>query len=172
MPHYIIMPEGLTWQEIDRPQTKLNVIYNLESAFINPKTRTAIYCRETVEIKIFSRELDGAGNLLRVIEHDLTPAAIPEKEKNDILNNCPFEDAEPAKLTGEYIYFFDCLDAALCDKYLTLAELAPIIGKEPGDITERDLIKHAANYEATLYRYEKTASGYLQNEVVLYDTEF
>lgn len=151
MPHYIIMPEGSTWQEIDRPQTKLNVIYNLESAFINPKTRTAIYCRETGEIKIFTRELDGAGNLLRVIEHDLTPAAIPEKE---------------------YIYFFDCLDAALCDKYLTLAELAAIIGKEPASITERDLIKHAANYEATLYRYEKDQNGNPINETVLYDTEF
>lgn len=69
MPRYLIMPEGGTWTEIERPQTELSVIYNLESHFTKPSSRIAIRNLETQETKIFSRELDKNGNLIQVIEH-------------------------------------------------------------------------------------------------------
>ncbi len=68
MPKFLLMPEGCTWQEIDRPQQKLETIYGLESSFYSPGHRIAIRNQETGETRVFCRELDAAGNLLRVYE--------------------------------------------------------------------------------------------------------
>ena len=69
MPKYLFMPEGCTWEEIERPQTKLATIYGLECSFYSPKTRICIRNIETGETAIFTRELDSNGNLIRFIEH-------------------------------------------------------------------------------------------------------
>ena len=69
MPKYLFMPEGSKWEELEREQNKLDVIYNLECSFYSPKTRIAIMNLETRETKIFTRELDATGNLIKVIEH-------------------------------------------------------------------------------------------------------
>lgn len=56
MPKYLVMPEGSKWYEVDRTQTKLEVIYRLECSFFLPKTRIAIRNLETQETEIFTRE--------------------------------------------------------------------------------------------------------------------
>lgn len=77
-------------------------------------------------------------------------------------------DITPAN--GIY-YYFDCLDGLLGDKLLTPPEVAEILHGRPADLTEKDLIKVAANYEATLYRQEYK-DGELINDKLLYDCFF
>ena len=75
----------------------------------------------------------------------------------------------------KYYYFFDCLDGLLSDKYWSLEELQEIIPKKSdatATITEKDIIRTAANYEATLYRYEMDNNGNPINEHILYDCFF
>lgn len=68
----------------------------------------------------------------------------------------------------KYYYFFDCLDADLSEKYLTPQEVGQLIG-EPDPIPEKYIIRIAAYYEATLYRYEFDADNNPINEKCLYD---
>lgn len=69
----------------------------------------------------------------------------------------------------EYYYFFDCLDGVLSDRYLTAQELAQLMTGASDPMPERDIIRTAANYEATLYRYVLDSNGNPQNERCLYD---
>ena len=68
-------------------------------------------------------------------------------------------------------YLFDCMDGLLGDKLLTPAEVAEILRGRPEDLTEKQLIQIAADYEATLYRQEYEA-GKLTAEQKLYDCGF
>ena len=79
------------------------------------------------------------------------------------------QEQEPAPESPEYYYFFDCLDGVLSDRYLTARELAQLITGKREPMPEKDIIKTAANYEATLYRYILDANGNPQNEKCLYD---
>lgn len=72
----------------------------------------------------------------------------------------------------EYYYFFDCLDGVLADRYLTARELAQLFTGGADPMPERDIIRTAANYEATLYRYEFDENDNPTNEVILYDCAF
>ena len=69
----------------------------------------------------------------------------------------------------EYYYFFDCLDGVLSDRYLTAQELAQLMTGASDPMPEKDIIRTAANYEATLYRYTFDSAGNPQNEKCLYD---
>lgn len=74
--------------------------------------------------------------------------------------------------TPAFFYFFDCLDGLLSEKYWSFEELQEILTKKTEDqkpFTEKDIIRTAANYEATLYRYERDAAGNYINEACLYD---
>ena len=53
-------------------------------------------------------------------------------------------------------YYFDCLDGIIGDRYFTPQEIAEILTGKPEPMPEKELIKEAANYEATLYRHEIT----------------
>lgn len=69
-----------------------------------------------------------------------------------------------------YYYFFDCLDGVLSDRYYTAKELTELLkGANAEIITEKEIIKTAQNYEATLYRYEMNEENEPINEVCLYD---
>lgn len=73
-------------------------------------------------------------------------------------------------MEATYYYYFDCLDGILGEQYLTAGELASLlIGSDKETITEKEIIRHARNYEATLYRYEKDSEGNYIKEVCLYD---
>lgn len=72
----------------------------------------------------------------------------------------------------EYYYFFDCLDGVLSDRYLTARELAQLFTGGADPMPEKDIIRTAANYEATLYRYQFDENDNPINEVILYDCAF
>ena len=69
----------------------------------------------------------------------------------------------------EYFYFFDCLDGGLSDRYMTAADLNKLVNGIEEPMKEKDIIKIAANYEATLYRYTMDSAGNPQNERLIYD---
>ena len=68
---------------------------------------------------------------------------------------------------SSYLYFFDCMDAAYADRYLTPSQIDEITnGKKHGDpLKEEQIIKIAQNLEATLYRYDHERT----HEVCVYD---
>ena len=72
----------------------------------------------------------------------------------------------------KYYYFFDCLDGVLSERYLTAQDLGQLFTGAPDPMTEKDIIETAANYEATLYRYEFDENNNPINEVILYDCAF
>ena len=71
--------------------------------------------------------------------------------------------------TQQFYYFFDCLDGVLSDRYLTARELAQLLTGAADPMSEREIIKTARNYEATLYRYTLDADGNPTNEKCIYD---
>lgn len=68
-----------------------------------------------------------------------------------------------------FYYFFDCLDGNLSDKYFTACELNKLLNGKEEPMTEAEIKRTAANYEATLYRYTLDKDGQPTNEVCLYD---
>ena len=72
----------------------------------------------------------------------------------------------------KYFYLFDCLDGLIGDSYLTASDINRLITGAADPMPEKEIIKAAANYEATLYRYERTESGEMINETILYDCAF
>lgn len=68
MNKYIIMPECCRWSL--REAANHESAYCLECSFYMPNTKIAIIDAETGAAKVYTRELDGAGNLKKVIEHD------------------------------------------------------------------------------------------------------
>ena len=78
--------------------------------------------------------------------------------------------AEQRAQEENYLYFFDCLDADIGEKYLTARRVTDlVIGTEAETLTEPQIIKVAASYEATLYRFTKTNQGGAENRVCIYD---
>ncbi|MBR2545377.1 MAG: hypothetical protein IKE93_04360 [Erysipelotrichaceae bacterium] len=69
MGKFLIMPEGLSWQEVERPVTDLETVYKMECSFYKPSHRIAVRNEDTQEVRIFSRRLDTSGNLNEIIEH-------------------------------------------------------------------------------------------------------
>ena len=67
MSKYIIAPEGCKWSE--REAANHEAAYSLECSWFKPSTRVIILDPSTGQARIFTRELDPAGNLKRVIEH-------------------------------------------------------------------------------------------------------
>lgn len=74
-----------------------------------------------------------------------------------------------AEANNHYVYFFDCLDGILSEKYWSAAELNKAMTGAADPMPERDIIKVAGNYEATLYRYEMSKDNKPINEAILYD---
>lgn len=74
-----------------------------------------------------------------------------------------------AEANNHYVYFFDCLDGILSEKYWSAAELNKAMTGAADPMPERDIIKIARNYEATLYRYEMSKDNKPINEAILYD---
>jgi len=79
------------------------------------------------------------------------------------------EREQAAQEQPEYYYFFDCLDGVLSDRYLTARELAELMTGAADPLSEKEIKRIAANYEATLYRYTMDADGNPQNEQCIYD---
>ena len=67
MNKYIIAPEGCRWSSCEAANHES--AYSLNCSWYKPGTRTAVIDASTGTTKIFTRELDPAGNLKRVIEH-------------------------------------------------------------------------------------------------------
>lgn len=70
---------------------------------------------------------------------------------------------------NDYYYYFDCMDGELSERYFTPEELSKTLYKNDEALTESQIIRIAKEYEATLYRYEKTQEGDYINETLLYD---
>lgn len=68
MSKYIIAPEGCKWSTCEAANHES--AYSLNFSWYKPSTRTAVIDASTGATKIFTRELDAAGNLIRVIEHN------------------------------------------------------------------------------------------------------
>ncbi len=81
-----------------------------------------------------------------------------------------WSEYDKPKEPKEFYYYFDCLDGLIGDSYLTASEINKLITGAADPMSEKDIIKTAANYEATLYRYEKAKGGGMVNEVCLYDS--
>lgn len=69
----------------------------------------------------------------------------------------------------KYYYYFETPDAIIGDHYFTIEELAQFTGSD--EITEKDIIKLAKDYEAALSRYICTADDAYILDRVLYDPE-
>lgn len=69
----------------------------------------------------------------------------------------------------KYVYFFDCLDTFIGEKYLTAEDLAELLTGKREPMQEKEIIATAKNYEATLYRYELDGSGTPCNGTMIYD---
>ena len=74
MSKYIIAPEGCKWSTCEAANHE--AAYSLNCSWYKPNTRTAVIDPSTGEARIFTRELDPAGNLKRVIEHNEQEAII------------------------------------------------------------------------------------------------
>lgn len=61
---FTIMPEGGRWYT--RPAYTMETAYGFECSWYGPNTRIAVRDNETGETKIFTRELDNSGNLVKV----------------------------------------------------------------------------------------------------------
>ena len=70
---------------------------------------------------------------------------------------------------AERYYYFDCLDGIIGDKYLTASEVNELVNGKAEPLEEKQIIKIAQNYEATLYACKKDSSGQFTNQSCLYD---
>lgn len=76
---------------------------------------------------------------------------------------------EQAKdIDGRLYYFLDCMDADIGDRYFTAEQLQEITGQSD-PLTEKAIIRLAANHEATLYRYNRDKYGNYINQECIYD---
>lgn len=69
MSSYTIMPEGSDWIDCEHTGGDEQTIYSLNAHWYYPSTKIAIRNNDTGTVRIFSREQDADGNLIRVIEH-------------------------------------------------------------------------------------------------------
>lgn len=80
---------------------------------------------------------------------------------------CEFWDT--LENAGRFYYFFDTPDAIMGGQYFTAQEVNRLHTGDNVPISEREIIRIAANYEAELTRYERDASGQYINPVCLYE---
>ena len=106
--------------------------------------------------------------------NELIKQLTPENQRKVRIKCLQLMNEEQGKTVTQkqYYYFFDCLDGVLSDRYLTSSELAQLFTGSKEPMSEKDIIKTAANYEATLYRYEFDENDNPINEVILYDCAF
>ncbi len=84
----------------------------------------------------------------------------------------PCNEAAPALDPCPLVYFFDCPDAIIGERYLTAREITDIIkGAAAPVMHESEIIRAAANYEADLYRAEKDRAGEPTKETCIYSAE-
>lgn len=67
MSKYILAPEGCKWSTCEAANHE--TAYQLNCSWYKPDTRTAVIDPSTGLTRIYTRELDKAGNLAQVIEH-------------------------------------------------------------------------------------------------------
>lgn len=67
MSKWMIMPEGCRWYETDRGKTHEQA-YSMEGHWYAPAKRVAVMDISTGAVKIFTRQLDPAGNLIQAQE--------------------------------------------------------------------------------------------------------
>ena len=65
---YIIAPEGCRWSVA--PATSPELAYSSICSFYLPETQIAVIDPDTMKVKIYTRTLDGAGNLLSINERN------------------------------------------------------------------------------------------------------
>lgn len=65
---YIIAPEGCRWSVA--PATSPELAYSSICSFYLPETQIAVIDPDTMKAKIYTRTLDGAGNLLSINERN------------------------------------------------------------------------------------------------------
>lgn len=64
MTKYTVAPEGCRWSEVDAASAEM--AYRSVCSWYNPKTRIAIINQATGQAVTFTRQLDGAGNLVKI----------------------------------------------------------------------------------------------------------
>lgn len=73
---------------------------------------------------------------------------------------------------GALVYYFESPDAIIGGRYMNAREVTDIInGVLAPTMTEKEIIRAAANYEADLYRAELSESGEAIKETCIYSTE-
>ena len=72
----------------------------------------------------------------------------------------------------KFVYYFDCLDGVIGEQYFTASELNQLMNGRSEPMDERSIIRTAANYEATLTRYEVNEAGEPVNPLELYEAGF
>lgn len=73
---------------------------------------------------------------------------------------------------GALVYYFESPDAIIGGRYMNAREVTDIInGVLAPTMTEKEIIRAAANYEADLYRAELSESGKAIKETCIYSTE-
>ena len=65
---YIIAPEGCRWSVA--PATSPELAYSSICSFYLPETQIAVIDPDTMKAKIYTRTLNGAGNLLSINERN------------------------------------------------------------------------------------------------------
>lgn len=104
--------------------------------------------------------------------HEQLEQLTPENKRKAIkVFNMLREEQTQEEGGNVFLYFFDCLEPVLADRYMTACEVNELLNGIYAPIEEREIIRAAANYEATLYRYERTPAGDRINKTCLYDCE-
>lgn len=69
MNNYVIIPECGHWYE--RQATTAKTAYQLECSWFSPNRRVMVVDRATGQVAVFTRRLDGNGNLIEIIQEEL-----------------------------------------------------------------------------------------------------
>ncbi len=67
MDSYIVMPERGNWTEIEA--TNHEMAYRGVCCWYNPNRKVIVINKSTKEAKIYTREIDKKGNLIKIIEN-------------------------------------------------------------------------------------------------------
>ncbi|MBO5032409.1 MAG: hypothetical protein J6D08_11080 [Lachnospiraceae bacterium] len=66
MARFTICPEGCKWSQVDAASAEM--AYRSVCSWYNPKTRIAVINQATGQAVTFTRQLDGAGNLVKIFQ--------------------------------------------------------------------------------------------------------
>ena len=108
---------------------------------------------------------EGPGETMKPIREEpdraLFLTAPGEPEKREPQDAQEVQDHEPAP--GTY-YYFDCLDGTIGSELLTPQEISKRLYGEDRQLTEADIKRIAADYEAELHRYILTGGAGARHE--------